>query len=198
MTPELDAPGVDVADVGGVPALGRHGADPVDDVLVPAAEGGGAGRPAAGVGVDADVGRPRPLGHEIVRRQVVRVAVIELGVGRDAEAAAGRRAPAHVRQDPAARGDGRAPRRAELVVVVDADAGLHDQPRADRLAQLRRRRRRARTCARRATVESIASRPAEAPSDSCVAAPRAVRQRPLADTAWVRCRLSESAGRRQS
>ncbi len=47
-------------------------------------------------------------------------------------------------------------------------------------------------------VESMASRPADAPTDSWVAAPSAVRQRPLADTAWVRWRLSENAGRVQS
>ena len=112
------------------------GADPVDDVGVPAAEGGGAGRPAAGEGVDAGVGRPRPLGRQVVRGQMVRVAVVELGVGRDAEAAAGRGAPAQVGHDPAAGRDRRAPGGAEAVVAIDPDAGLDDQPRADRLPQL--------------------------------------------------------------
>ncbi len=67
---------------------------------------------------------------------MVGIPVVQLGVGRNAEAAPRRGAPAHVRHDPAARGDGRAPRRPEAVVAIDADARLDDEPRADRLPQL--------------------------------------------------------------
>ncbi len=82
------------------------------------------------------VGRPGPLRRQVVRGLMVRVAVVQLGVGRDAEAAAGRGAPAQVRHDPAARRDRRAPGGTEAVVAIDPDAGLDHEPRADRLPQL--------------------------------------------------------------
>src|SRR5687768_14200567 len=62
---EIDPPRSHIADVGRAPAVGAAGANPVDDVGVPAHEWRGGRRPAAAIHLQAAVKRPSMFGHQI-------------------------------------------------------------------------------------------------------------------------------------
>ena len=83
----LDAARLDVADVGGLPALGWRVArtqsmtsfsQRPNTVTLPL-------QPRASEDVDAGVAGPGPLGIELTSRLMVRIAVVELGERRHAE-----------------------------------------------------------------------------------------------------------------